>query len=91
LFAVNVNTGEIVWQAVLGIKDFSRDKIRVLAHVDVSKLDMQNPRVHRADGDYPVAWSKMYGKGRVFIPRGANDRTTPSHKHSCAGANALVG
>lgn len=47
-------------------KDFSRDKIRVLAHLDVSKLDMKNPRVHRTDGDFPVAWSKMYGKGRVF-------------------------
>jgi type 1 glutamine amidotransferase len=47
-------------------KDFSRDKIRVLAHLDVSKLDMKNPRVHRTDGDYPVAWSKTYGKGRVF-------------------------
>ncbi len=47
-------------------KDFSRDKIHVLAHLDVSKLDMKNPRVHRTDGDYPVAWSKTYGKGRVF-------------------------
>ena len=50
------------------LKDFSRDKLRVLAHLDVeaSKLDMKNPRVHRTDNDYPVAWSKMYGKGRVF-------------------------
>ena len=47
-------------------KDFSRDKLRVLAHLDVSKLDLKNPRVHRTDGDFPVAWSKMYGKGRVF-------------------------
>jgi hypothetical protein len=27
---------------------------------------MKNPRVHRTDNDFPVAWSKMYGKGRVF-------------------------
>ena len=47
-------------------KDFSRDKIRVLAHLDASKLDMKNPRVHRTDGDFPIAWAKMYGKGRVF-------------------------
>ena len=47
-------------------KDFSRDKIRVLAHLDATKLDLKNPRVHRADGDFPVAWAKMYGKGRVF-------------------------
>jgi type 1 glutamine amidotransferase len=47
-------------------KDFSRDKIRVLAHLDASTLDLKNPRVHRTDGDFPVAWAKMYGKGRVF-------------------------
>ena len=49
-------------------KDFSREKLRVLAHLDTeaSKLDMKNPRVHRTDDDFPVAWSKMHGKGRVF-------------------------
>ena len=25
-----------------------------------------NPRIHRTDHDFAVAWSKMYGKGRVF-------------------------
>jgi type 1 glutamine amidotransferase len=48
------------------LKDFSRDKIRVLAHLDPSTLDLRRPLVHRTDGDFPVAWSKMYGKGRVF-------------------------
>ena len=47
-------------------KDFSRNKIRVLAHLDAAKLDLKNSRVHRTDGDFPVAWAKMYGKGRVF-------------------------
>jgi uncharacterized protein len=48
------------------IKDFSRDKIRVLAHLDASKLDLTRPLVHRKDGDFPAAWAKTYGKGRVF-------------------------
>jgi type 1 glutamine amidotransferase len=48
------------------IKDFSRDKIHVLAHLDASKLDLTRPLVHRKDGDFPAAWSKSYGKGRVF-------------------------
>ena len=48
------------------IRDFSRDKIHILARLDASKLDLRNPRVHRTDGDFPVAWIKMYGKGRVF-------------------------
>lgn len=25
-----------------------------------------NPRIHRANHDFAVAWSKMYGNGRVF-------------------------
>jgi uncharacterized protein len=46
-------------------KDYSRDKIRVLLRVDVSKLP-PNPELHRTDGDFPIAWAKTYGKGRVF-------------------------
>ena len=48
------------------IKDFSRDQIRVLAHLDASKLDLTQPLVHRKDGDFPAAWAKAYGRGRVF-------------------------
>ncbi len=48
------------------VKDYSRDKVRVLARLDPKKLDLKNPRVHRTDGDFPLAWAKMYGKGRVF-------------------------
>ena len=47
-------------------KDFSREKVHVLARLDESKLDLANPRVHRADKDFAVAWIKTYGKGRVF-------------------------
>ncbi len=48
-------------------KDWSRDKVNVLLSLDASKLDYSNnPRIHRGDHDFAVAWSKMYGKGRVF-------------------------
>jgi type 1 glutamine amidotransferase len=48
-------------------KAWSRDKVNVLLSLDASRLDYtNNPRIHRADHDFPVAWSKMYGKGRVF-------------------------
>jgi type 1 glutamine amidotransferase len=46
-------------------KAFSRDKLRVLLRLDTSKMP-SNPENHRADGDFPLAWAKMYGKGRVF-------------------------
>jgi type 1 glutamine amidotransferase len=48
-------------------KAWSRDKVNVLLSLDPSKLNYDNnPRIHRTDHDFPVAWSKMYGKGRVF-------------------------
>ena len=48
------------------LKDFSRDKVRVLARLDTSALNLKAPLVHRTDGDFPVAWARTYGKGRVF-------------------------
>jgi type 1 glutamine amidotransferase len=45
---------------------YSREKVHVLARLDETKLDLKNPRVHRTDGDFAVAWIKTYGKGRVF-------------------------
>lgn len=48
-------------------KQWSRDKVNVLLRLDETKLNYENnPRIHRADHDFAVAWSKMYGKGRVF-------------------------
>jgi len=47
-------------------KNFSRDKVHVLARLDSTKLDFSRPNIHRTDRDFPVAWAKMYGKGRVF-------------------------
>jgi hypothetical protein len=47
-------------------KDWSRSDVNVLLSLDPSKLDYNNPRVHRADHDFAIAWSKNYGKGRVF-------------------------
>ena len=55
-------------------KEFSRDKLRVLLRLDVSKMPA-NPGNHRADGDFPLAWAKMYGKGRVFFASFAHAAT----------------
>ena len=45
--------------------DYSRDKMQVLLRLDVSKY-APVAGYTRTDGDFPVAWAKMYGKGRVF-------------------------
>jgi type 1 glutamine amidotransferase len=44
-------------------KDFSRDKAHVLLRLDVSKMPA-NPQLRNSD--FPLAWAKTYGKGRVF-------------------------
>jgi hypothetical protein len=46
-------------------REYSRDKIRVLLRLDVSKLP-PNAELHRTDGDFPLAWARTYGNGRVF-------------------------
>jgi len=46
------------------IRALSRDKVDVLMRLDATGMDMSKP--HRKDGDYPVAWAKLYGKGRVY-------------------------
>jgi type 1 glutamine amidotransferase len=48
------------------VKMFSREHSRVLLRLDPAKLNLNNPKVHRADLDFAVAWAKRYGKGRVF-------------------------
>jgi uncharacterized protein len=48
------------------MRNYSRDKLRVLMRLDAEKLDLQNKNVHRTDRDFAVTWAKMYGKGRVY-------------------------
>lgn len=63
----------VISDEIYQYKDWSRDKCRVLMRLDPAKLDLKNPRVHRTDKDFAVAWVKTYGKGRVFA-------TTLGHK-----------
>lgn len=45
---------------------YSRDNVRVLMRLDTSSVDMTKDGVQRTDGDFALAWSRMWGKGRVF-------------------------
>jgi len=51
---------------VLREKPYSRERVRVLAHLDAAGLDLKNPNYHRKDADLPVALARTYGKGRTF-------------------------
>jgi len=56
-------------------KAYSKDNVHVLAQLDRSRLDAStassNPAKARellaTDYHFPVAWTKPYGKGRVFV------------------------
>jgi len=54
------------------VKGFSREKSRVLLRLDTSKLTTTQTLINK-DGDFPLAWAKMYGKGRVFYGSFAHD------------------
>ena len=56
-------------------KNFSREKSRVLLRLDTSKLP-PNQNLLNKNGDFPLAWAKMYGQGRVFYGSFAHDAKT---------------
>ena len=45
---------------------YDRSKVDVLARLDPTSVDLADSDVHRSDADFPVAWIKPYGNGRVF-------------------------
>lgn len=47
-------------------KDWSRSNVHVLLSLDVSSVDLTNPRVKRDDKDFALSWTKSFGQGRVF-------------------------
>ena len=55
-------------------KEHSRDKIDVLLRLDLANVPA-NQGLH-LNGDYPLAWAKMYGKGRVFYGSFAHSSAT---------------
>ena len=57
------------------VKGFSREKSRVLLRLDTSKLP-PNQNLINKNGDFPLAWANMYGKGRVFYGSFAHDAKT---------------
>ena len=55
-------------------KEHSRDKIDVMLRLDLSNVPASDS-LH-LKGDYPLAWAKTYGKGRVFYGSFAHSSET---------------
>lgn len=45
---------------------YDRKKLHLLMSLDTDATDTSVPGINRKDGDFAVAWTKRYGKGRVF-------------------------
>jgi hypothetical protein len=59
-----------IYDEMYSPKNWSRDNVNVLMRLDETKLNYTNPQygaaATRPDKDQAIAWSKAYGKGRVF-------------------------
>lgn len=56
-----------VFDEIYQMKDFDRAKVHGLLSLDRLMLNGEDIKNHKATpGDYPVAWTREYGKGRVF-------------------------
>ena len=60
----------------LSAEGFLSNGVRVLARIDPASVDLKAPLVHRTDADFPVAWAKTHGAGRVFYSTLGHDRQT---------------
>jgi len=47
-------------------RDWSRSDVHVLLSLDVTSVDVTKPNVKRPDKDFAIAWTRPFGKGRVF-------------------------
>jgi type 1 glutamine amidotransferase len=55
-----------IFDEIYQLRNLSRDRTRVLMTLDTSSVDLGADGVHRTDGDFALAWSHLYGQGRVF-------------------------
>jgi len=60
---------------------FTRDKVHVLLSLDTEKMDISDLPFLTKGGDYPQAWTRDYGRGRVFY-------TTLGHRDDIWGSDA---
>lgn len=56
-----------LFDEIYQLKNYSRDRVRVLLRLETAGVDLANKNVHRTDGDFAVSWVRDYGKGRVFV------------------------
>jgi len=72
-------------------REFSRDRVRVLLTLDTHSVDLGAPGVNPGTEDFPLAWRRTYGSGRVFYTAlGHFDSTWQDARFSAMIREALL-
>src|SRR5205814_3464403 len=80
-----------IFDEIYQLRDFTRDRTRVLMTLDTNSVDLGADGVHRSDGDFALAWSRLYGQGRVFYTAlGHFDSTWRDERFERMLLNALL-
>lgn len=58
--------GFSILEEIYQFREFSRDRVRVLMSLDTSTVNLRLPDVNPGTADFPLAWCRSYGSGRVF-------------------------
>ena len=56
----------VILDEIYQIRNYTRDRVRVIMRMDPNQIDQKGKGVKRTDNDFAVAWARNYGKGRVF-------------------------
>jgi len=55
-----------IMDEIYQFRDFSRERDRVLMTLDTKSVDLTTPGVNPGTDDFPLAWCRNYGSGRVL-------------------------
>jgi uncharacterized protein (TIGR03437 family) len=58
--------GFAIVDEIYQFRDFSRDRVRVLMTLDAHSVDLTAAGVNAGTEDFPLAWCRNFGAGRVF-------------------------
>lgn len=64
--AAHLTPGFDIVEEIYQFRNLSRERVRVLMSLNPMSVDLNAPGVHPNTEDFPLAWVRTYGEGRVF-------------------------
>ncbi len=62
----NLSPSFSITDEIYQFREFDRKNVRVLMTLDTTSVDSRANGVNRTDNDFALAWTRLYGSGRVF-------------------------